>query len=76
MKSIITVKPKQGVVAKDEVDEIEFALEDVNGVAWAMFDWKNSKVEIEYEDEEGDFDTWDLARAIQNTWKFQVISVG
>gem|GEM_PF-5120983 len=40
-----------------------------------MYDTKNSKVEVEYEDEDGDFDTSDLARAIQNTGKFTVISL-
>ncbi len=76
MKSVLVIKPKQGVVAKKEVDTVEFAIEDVNGVNWAMYDVKNSKVEVEYEDEDGEFDTWDLARAVQNTWKFTVISLG
>jgi hypothetical protein len=76
MKSVLIIKPKLWVVAKKEVDTIEFALQDVNDVVWATYDWKNSKVEVEYEDEEGEFDTGDLARAIQNTGKFQVVSVG
>ena len=75
MKSVITVKPKQWVVAKNEVDTIEFAVQDVNGVVRASYDFKNSKVDVEYEDEDGTFDTWDMARAIQNTGKFQVLSV-
>jgi len=48
----------------------------VNGVVWATYDWKNSKVEVEYEDDDGEFDTGELARAVQNTGKFQVVSLG
>ena len=76
MKAVLIIKPKLWVIAKKEVDTIEFALQDVTYVVWATDDWKNSKVEVEYEDEEGEFDTGDLARAVQNTGKFQVISLG
>jgi len=75
MKSVLVIKPKQWVVVKKEVDNVEFAVQDVTWVVWAMYDTKNSKVEVEYEDEDGDFDTSDLARAIQNTGKFTVISL-
>jgi len=36
------------------------AIQDVNGVLRASYDWKNSKVDIEYDDEEEDFDVLDL----------------
>jgi hypothetical protein len=36
------------------------AIQDVNGVLRAAYDWKNSKVDIEYDDEEEDFDVLDL----------------
>lgn len=75
MKSVLVIKPKQWVVAKKEVDTVEFAVQDVNGVVWATYDRKSSKVDVEYDDEDGDFDTGDLARAVQNTGKFQVVSV-
>lgn len=76
MKSVLVIKPKQWVMPRKEVDNVEFALQDVTGVVWASYDIKTSKVEVEYEDEDGEFDTGDLARAVQNTGKFQVISLG
>ena len=75
MKSVITIKPKQWVNPQKEVDNLEMSIQDVNGVLRASYDWKTSKVDIEYDDEEEDFDVLDLWRAVQNTWKFQVISI-
>lgn len=75
MKCSLTLKPKKWVIPKDEVDTIEFALQDVNGVVWASFDYKSSKADVEYDDDD-DFDTAELARAVQETGKFQVVSVG
>lgn len=75
MKSVITVKPKQWVNPQKEADNLEMEIQEVNGVLRASYDWKNSKVDIEYDDGEEDFDVLDLWRAIQNTWKFQVLSV-
>lgn len=76
MKSVLIIKPKQWVIAKKEVDTVEFAVQDVNGVVRATYDRKNSKIEVEYEDDDGEFDTGELARAVQNTGKFQVVSLG
>jgi hypothetical protein len=36
------------------------SIQDVNGVLRASYDWKTSKVDIEYDDEEEDFDVLDL----------------
>lgn len=76
MKCVVIIKAKRWIEAKKEVDTIEFAVQDVNGVVWATFDPKTSKVDVEYDDDEDDFDITDIARAIQNTGKFQVVSLG
>lgn len=73
MRSIFTLKPNKQVDPKAEKDNLEYIVEDINGVEWTMFDPETMKVEVEYDDEDLDFDNTDVIRAIHATGKFQVV---
>ncbi|MDP2670474.1 MAG: hypothetical protein Q8O99_06190 [bacterium] len=66
MRSIFTLKPNRRVDPKAEKDNLEYIVEDVKGVERASFDPETMKVELEYDEEDLDFDNTDVIRAIQS----------
>ena len=46
-------------------EDIEFALSDIDGVIWAVFDTMDMKIDVEYDEEDDDFDITDLVKTVQ-----------
>lgn len=56
-------------------EDIEFALSDIDGVIWAVFDTMDMKIDVEYDEEDDDFDITDLVKTVQEWGKFQVLGI-
>jgi len=79
MRVCLTVKSRYRFIedktAEKAKQEVEFALTDIDFVIRAVFDVYEMKVDVEYDDEDEDFDVQELIRAIQEWGKFQVVGV-
>ncbi len=75
MKKSLTLKKTKKLekVNRHAADVVEMNIQEITWVAWAMFDLKTTKVDVEIEEwYEVEFN--DLARAITKDGRFTVLS--
>lgn len=78
MRSSLTLKQKRKTMDETAIkkakQDIEFSLADVDRVVWAVFDYENLRVEIEYDDESDEYDFSELIRTVNENGNFIVLS--
>lgn len=73
MRCVFTLLPTKWSDPKLEKDNIEYLVEEVKGVDRVSFDLTTMKLDVEYDDEDTDFDKADIIRVIHINGKFQVV---